>query len=44
MANPAILRSDDLTGLNVPEWLLNSMSAAWNIGVKVFHTKDKTGE
>ena len=25
MANPAILRSDDLTGLNAPEWLLNSM-------------------
>ena len=44
MANPAILRSDDLTRLNVPEWLLASMSAAWNSGVKVFHAKDKIGK
>jgi hypothetical protein len=44
MANPAILKSDDLTRLNVPEWLLNSMSAAWNSGVKVFHAKDKIGK
>lgn len=44
MANPAILKRDDLTGLNVPEWLLNSMSAAWNSGTEVFHAKDKIGK
>lgn len=44
MANPAILNRDNLTKLNVPEWLLNNMSAAWNSGTEVFHAKDKIGK
>jgi hypothetical protein len=39
----SILEREDIVNLNVPQWLLNSMCAIWNSGIKVIYAKDQMG-
>ena len=39
-----ILEKENIVDMNVPQWLLNSMSAVWNSGIKVIYAEDKIGE
>lgn len=39
-----ILDKDNIVDINVPQWLLNSMCAIWNSGIKVIYAKDKMGD
>jgi len=42
--NPGILNKAQLTNIQVPEWLLNTMCAAWNSGIEIIYAKDKIGD
>ena len=39
-----ILEKENIVDMNVPQWLLNSMCAIWNSGIKVIYAKDKMGD
>ena len=39
-----ILEKENIVDMNVPQWLLNSMCAIWNSGIKVIYAKDRMGD
>ena len=39
-----ILEKENIVDISVPQWLLNSMCAIWNSGIKVIYAKDKMGD
>ena len=44
MAKPYILQRDSFVDMDIPEWLLSSMCAAWNSGIEVIYAKDPLGD
>jgi hypothetical protein len=41
---PGLLEKENIVDMNVPQWLLNSMCAIWNSGIKVIYAKDLMGD
>ena len=39
-----ILEKENIVDISVPQWLLNSMCAIWNSGIKVIYAKDRLGD
>ena len=39
-----ILEKENIVDISVPQWLLNSMCAIWNSGIKVIYAKDRMGD
>lgn len=44
MAKPCILQRDDFVNINIPEWGVNTMGAAWNSEIGVIYAKDEIGD
>lgn len=40
----SILEKENIVDINVPQWLLSSMCAIWNSGIKVIYAKDRMGD